>query len=575
MKGLPFVLLFTAMTFVAWGAYGPVLHHGANGLNHDSMRAFVGVGLAYFLIAVIIPILILRSAGETGKWTISGVVYSLVAGAVGALGALGIILALGYGGQTLYVMPLVFGFAPVVNTLVTALLSRTFNQISPLFIGGILTAALGAGGVLYFKPAPAKPAAVHTEEPQSRREASPRGRNESEDRGPFESDGSTDSDKSTTATDGTDAAEGGEQPSLESSGEVTPANPESIPSEPDSAAATEVTDTTEVNEAPPATSPEAVEIKANLPEDAQSPTPSQPVAEVNAAVAESLQQAGSEEPSADEPNAIKPAMVEGNKATEKPDVVLPPEVEQPPQLNSTPAEEAATETPTEADASDDEQVVEPKESAPATDGLSEVEVPAGKPTAHSLMRIGAARIGAGPRQASDDPPTEPKKVDVWMVALSIVVAAVCWGSYGPMLHIGQAKMSGSRLRPFTCVGLAYFFIAVAAPLYVIYQRSADTGSWTAGGMTWSFLAGVAGAIGALGVILAFTAAGNPYYVMPLIFGFAPVINTFISLTETGSWGRATTMFWVSLAVVIAGAVTVLTNAPKPKPKPKLEPVAAS
>jgi hypothetical protein len=56
--------------------------------------------------------------------------------------------------------------------------------------------------------------------------------------------------------------------------------------------------------------------------------------------------------------------------------------------------------------------------------------------------------------------------------------------------------------------------------------------------------------------------------MPLIFGFAPVINTFISLSEAGTWSQVPIWFWLSLAVVIAGAVTVLTNAPKPKPKPK-------
>ncbi len=33
-----------------------------------------------------------------------------------------------------YVMPLVFGFAPIVNTLVTAWMSKTFDQISPIFM---------------------------------------------------------------------------------------------------------------------------------------------------------------------------------------------------------------------------------------------------------------------------------------------------------------------------------------------------------------------------------------------------------------------------------------------------------
>ena len=154
MKRLPFVLLFTAMTFIAWGAYGPVLHHGTDSMGRDSLRAFVGVGIAYFVIAVLVPIYILRTQGETGKWTILGTFYSLIAGGVGAVGALGVILALAYGGKTIYVMPLVFGFAPIVNTLVTAWLSKTFNQISPIFIGGIVVAALGAGGVIIFKPTP-------------------------------------------------------------------------------------------------------------------------------------------------------------------------------------------------------------------------------------------------------------------------------------------------------------------------------------------------------------------------------------------------------------------------------------
>jgi hypothetical protein len=135
-----------------------------------------------------------------------------------------------------------------------------------------------------------------------------------------------------------------------------------------------------------------------------------------------------------------------------------------------------------------------------------------------------------------------------------------------MLHIGQAKMKGSRLRPFLCVGIAYFLIAVLIPLALIYSRASDQGNWTVTGMTWSFVAGIAGAIGALGVILAFNAGGKPFYVMPLIFGFAPVINTFISLTERGMWGQVQPLFWVSLLVVITGAVTVLITAPKPATK---------
>ncbi len=158
MQGLPFVLLFTALTFLSWGAYGPLLRYGTSAMGHDGLKAFVGVGLAYFLIAVVVPFWILQSKGEKGKWTIVGTTYSIIAGSVGAIGALGIILALVFKGDPVFVMPLVFGFAPIVNTLVTAWMGGNLNKIRPVFVGGIIAAALGASGVLYFKPS-AKPGA--------------------------------------------------------------------------------------------------------------------------------------------------------------------------------------------------------------------------------------------------------------------------------------------------------------------------------------------------------------------------------------------------------------------------------
>lgn len=72
MQGLPFVLLFTALTFLSWGAYGPLLRYGTSAMSHDGLKAFVGVGLAYFVIAVIVPFWILRAKGEKGKWTFIG-----------------------------------------------------------------------------------------------------------------------------------------------------------------------------------------------------------------------------------------------------------------------------------------------------------------------------------------------------------------------------------------------------------------------------------------------------------------------------------------------------------------------
>ncbi len=42
-----------------------------------------------------------------------------------------------------------------------------------------------------------------------------------------------------------------------------------------------------------------------------------------------------------------------------------------------------------------------------------------------------------------------------------------------------------------------------------------------------------GALGALGIILAINFGGNPIYVAPLVFGSAPVINSFLTIYLAG------------------------------------------
>ena len=77
----------------------------------------------------------------------------------------------------------------------------------------------------------------------------------------------------------------------------------------------------------------------------------------------------------------------------------------------------------------------------------------------------------------------------------VLLTAVCWGSYGPVLHKGQVKMAGSRLRPFLCVGLAYFAIAVLAPLLLLTVWQ-EPGQWETAGVLWSLAGGAVGAVGA-------------------------------------------------------------------------------
>ena len=63
-----------------------------------------------------------------------------------------IIYAFRTGGLPVYVMPLVFGGAPIVNVLITMALHPPKSAINPMLYVGFLLASLGAALVLYFRP---------------------------------------------------------------------------------------------------------------------------------------------------------------------------------------------------------------------------------------------------------------------------------------------------------------------------------------------------------------------------------------------------------------------------------------
>lgn len=365
----PLVLAAIALTFLCWGAYGPVLHEGQAELGMpgkpSSLRPFICVGLAYFVIAVIVPILVLRTKGEKGHWSAGGLIWSIAAGLVTAIGALGIILAFKFRGSPIYVMPLVFGCAPVVNTFVTMAMSRTFKEAGPIFYAGVIVAATGAAGVMFFKPVATN---IQVEEHKD--------------------------------------------------GKVTV----------------------------------SYQDLAHNHQESWGPI-----------TLEELR-SGSYDKALGLYNRTRP--------------------------------------------------------------------------------LSARQFG--------------------LVLASIGLTAVCWGAYGPMLHKGQMKMGGSRMRPFLCVGLSYFLVAVLVPL-ALMPAFPEAGSWNLTGTLWSLGGGALGAIGALGIILAFNFGGKPIFVMPLVFGVAPLINTFITVTEEKTASNLTPLFFASLLLAIAGAVTVLVFAPKGHP----------
>jgi hypothetical protein len=136
---------------LSWGMYGPALHRGQVQLG-SPLRALLCVGVAYFLMAVLVPVAALWQQGELKGFHPGGTAAATLAGALGAAGAICIIYAFRAGGLPTYVMPLVFGGAPLVNVLVSMTLHPPKTAPSPLLYVGFLLAALGAGLVLRYRP---------------------------------------------------------------------------------------------------------------------------------------------------------------------------------------------------------------------------------------------------------------------------------------------------------------------------------------------------------------------------------------------------------------------------------------
>src|SRR5262249_9107747 len=138
--------------------------------------AFLCVGVAYFLIAILIPVGRFLMGYE--KWPdfsekSAATTFATLAGVAGALGALCVIFANASAPKPedrLDIAPPIFGLAPVINTVVSLLWHPTSDAPASFGIPhkmpgwelyvGILLVAVGAGLVLYSKESaetPVKP----------------------------------------------------------------------------------------------------------------------------------------------------------------------------------------------------------------------------------------------------------------------------------------------------------------------------------------------------------------------------------------------------------------------------------
>ena len=144
-------MLFVAGAVLSWGAYGALLYLGQTQLGNP-MKALLCVGVAYFLIGVLLPVASLSAQGSLSNFNSTGLITATIAGALGAAGAVCIIYAFRFGGLPVYVMPLVFGGAPIVNVLLAMAMHPPKSAINPLLFVGFALASVGAGLVLYYRP---------------------------------------------------------------------------------------------------------------------------------------------------------------------------------------------------------------------------------------------------------------------------------------------------------------------------------------------------------------------------------------------------------------------------------------
>lgn len=163
-------LLYALGTVLCWGVYAVLLHMGSDGMDSggvrdaagNRMKAFLFVGIAYFVVAIIGPALVMKVRGTQWVFPLSGWWWSLVAGVAGAVGAFFLLMALSAGRSPaesralpMIVPIIVFAGAPIVNTLVSTTKQGAWGYVNWKFIAGIILAISGMAMAMKYKPSPA------------------------------------------------------------------------------------------------------------------------------------------------------------------------------------------------------------------------------------------------------------------------------------------------------------------------------------------------------------------------------------------------------------------------------------
>jgi hypothetical protein len=169
-------------------------------------------------------------------------------------------------------------------------------------------------------------------------------------------------------------------------------------------------------------------------------------------------------------------------------------------------------------------------------------------------------------------PSPRKSNMTWLTFALLTVLS--WGVYGVILHKGRGYMPmgpetpHAGLKAFLFVCIAYALIGIVSAL--VLKARGSNWSFTSTGISWSLVAGVAGALGALTLVLALGAA-SPIYkgaaaaaVMPIVFAGAPVVNTITAMLihpPEGGLKSIPMPFIAGCILAVGGAFLVAKYAP--------------
>ncbi len=163
-------LLYALGTVVTWGLYSVLLHKGSMAMAipgapdflGSRMKSFLLVGVAYLIVGIVGPMIIMKAKGTPWVFPTAGWSWSLIAGMAGAIGAFFLLMALssGHTPEESKILPLlvpaiVFAGAPVVNAIVSITKDGLWGKTRPEFYIGILLAAAGAALVMKSRPSAA------------------------------------------------------------------------------------------------------------------------------------------------------------------------------------------------------------------------------------------------------------------------------------------------------------------------------------------------------------------------------------------------------------------------------------